>query len=147
MKTKTLKTINVLLWISQLLLSITFMWSGYMKIFKPGELPFDWVKDSADLVLFTGIIDLLAGIAIVIPTLLRVKTRLAIIAAYGIVFLMIAAIIFHISRGESRDIGFNIFILIISVFVIWGREKIARSKNQTTAIHHNNLTGCKATAH
>lgn len=124
-KSGKLKTLNVVLWVLQVLLSLMFIWSGYMKLFNPGDLPFAWIKDEAKLVVVTGVIDLLAGIAIVFPALFRMKTRLTILAAYGIVFLMIAAIIFHISRGESKDIGFNIFILFMGIFLIWGKQKIA----------------------
>lgn len=119
------KTFNIILWIAQGLLALTFVWAGFMKIFKPEYLPFAWVKDNANLVLFTGVIDLLAGIGIVLPTLLRIKTKLTIFAAYGIVALMIAASIFHISRGETEDIGFNIFMFLIAIFVVWGRQKKA----------------------
>lgn len=122
---KTSKTFNIILWIAQGLLALTFVWAGFMKIFKPEDLPFFWVKDNANLVLFTGIIDLLAGIGIVLPTLLRIKTTLTIFAAYGIIALMISASIFHISRGETKDIGFNIFMLLIAIFVAWGRQKKA----------------------
>lgn len=122
---KTSKTFNIILWIAQGLLALTFVWAGFMKIFKPEDLPFAWVKDNANLVLFTGVIDLLAGIGIVFPTLLRLKTKLTIFAAYGIIVLMIVASIFHISRGEAKDIGFNIFMLLVAVFVAWGRQKRA----------------------
>ena len=120
---KTSKTFNIILWIAQGLLALTFVWAGFMKIFKPEDLPFAWVKGNANLVLFTGVIDLLAGVGIVFPTLLNVKTKLAIFAAYGIIVLMIAASIFHISRGEAKDIGFNIFMALLAVFVAWGRQK------------------------
>ncbi len=29
--------------------------------------------------------------------------------------------IFHLVRGEAKDIGFNIFMLLLAIFVIWGR--------------------------
>lgn len=121
----TSKTFNIILWIAQGLLALIFAWAGVMKIFKPEDLPFAWVKGNANLVLFTGIIDLLAGIGIVLPTLLHIKTKLTIFAAYGIIVLMITASIFHISRGEAKDIGFNIFMLLVSLFVAWGRQKKA----------------------
>jgi uncharacterized membrane protein YphA (DoxX/SURF4 family) len=120
---KTLKTFNTILWVAQILLAVTFVWAGFMKIFKPEDLPFSWVKDNPNLVLFTGIIDLLAGIGIVLPALLRVKTKLTIFVAYGIIALMISASIFHISRGEAKDIGFNIFMLFVAILVAWGRQR------------------------
>ncbi len=119
---RTSKTMNIILWITQGLLSATFIWAGFMKIFKPEDLPFPWVKDNASLVLITGIVDLLGGLGIVLPTLLRIQPKLTIFAAYGIIVLMTAASAFHISRGEAKDIGFNIFMASLAVFVAWGRQ-------------------------
>lgn len=119
---KTSKTMNSMLWIAQVLLALTFIYSGCMKIVKPEELPFPWIKDNPSLVLITGIVDLLAGIGILFPTLLRIQLKLTIYAAYGTIVLMIAASIFHISRGESKDIGFNIFTALLAVFIVWGRQ-------------------------
>ena len=129
-KQKASKTINVILWIAQGFLALTLFSAGFMKIFTPEGLPFTWIKDNANLVLFTGVIDLLAGIGIILPSILRVKTELTIFTAYGIAILMIAAIIFHISRGEAKDIGFNLFMLFIAVFVGWGRSKWAPVTNK-----------------
>jgi uncharacterized membrane protein YphA (DoxX/SURF4 family) len=127
---KTSKIFNSILWIAQGLLALTFIWAGFMKICKPEELPFPWVKEDPHLALATGVIDLLAGIGIILPALLRVKTRLIIFAAYGIIVLMIAACVFHISRGEAKNIGFNIFMLLMAIFVVWGRQKKAPITNK-----------------
>lgn len=121
-KQKTSKTMNIILWIIQGLLAVTFIWAGVMKIFKPEDLPFPWVNDNTNLVLLTGIVDLLGGLGIVLPTLFRVQPKLTIFAAYGIIVLMIVASAFHISRGEAKDIGFNIFMALLAVFVAWGRK-------------------------
>lgn len=120
---KTSKTMNIILWIAQGLLAATFIWAGVMKLFKPEDLPFPWVQDNANLVLITGIVDLLGGLGIVLPTLLRIQPKLTIFASYGIIALMTVASIFHISRGEAKDISFNIFMLLIAIFVAWGRQK------------------------
>jgi uncharacterized membrane protein YphA (DoxX/SURF4 family) len=119
---KTSKTMNSILWIAQGLLALTFIYAGFMKIVKPEELSFPWVKDNSSLVLTTGIVDLLAGIGILFPTLLLIQPKLTIYAAYGTILLMTAAIIFHISRGEVKDIGFNIFMALLAAFIAWGRQ-------------------------
>lgn len=134
---KTSKTMNIILWITQGLLAATFIWVGFMKIFKPEDLPFAWVKDNTNLVLITGIVDLLGGLGIVLPTLLRIQTKLTIFAAYGIIVLMTVASVFHISRDEAKDIGFNIFMALLAVFVAWGRQTkapITPKKQQRTTI-------------
>ena len=117
------KTRNIILWITQGLLASILIWAGFMKILLPAKLPFSWVKDHPDLVLFTGMVDLLGGIGIILPTLLGLKPKLAIFAAYGILVLMVSASIFHISRGEAKDIGFNVFVMLMALFVSWGRIK------------------------
>ncbi len=119
---KKTKTMNIILWITQGLLTSIFIWAGFMKIFKPEDLPFPWVKDNTNLVLITGIVDLLGGLGIVLPTLFRIQPKLTIFAAYGIIVLMTVASVFHISRGEAKDIGFNIFMALLAVFVAWGRQ-------------------------
>lgn len=86
-KQKESKTTNIILWIAQAFLALTLFMTGFMKIFIPESLPFTWVKDNANLVLFTGVIDLVAGIGIVLPVLVRVKTELTVFTAYGIIIL------------------------------------------------------------
>lgn len=120
---KTSTVLNIALWIAQLLLAATFIWAGAMKIFKPEELPWAWVKENPSLVTFTGIVDLLAGFGLVLPTLFRIQPKLTVYAAYGTILLMLVAIIFHVSRGEGSQIGFNIFCILLAGFVAWGRKK------------------------
>lgn len=119
---KASKTMNIVLWITQAILAANFIWAGFMKLFKPEDLSFPWVKDNTNLVLITGIVDLLGGLGIVLPALLRIQSKLTIFSAYGIIVLMVVATVFHISRGEAKDIGFNIFIALLAVFVAWGRQ-------------------------
>lgn len=82
-----------------------------------------WALDNPGLLKFTGIIDLLGGIGIVLPAALKIQPKLTVFAAYGTIALMIAASIFHISRGEASLIGMNIFFFILAAFVVWGRTK------------------------
>lgn len=117
---------NVALWIAQGLLALTFLWAGFMKIFQPAQLPFSWAKDNTDLVFITGIVDLLCGIGIIIPALVSIRPKLTIYTAYGIIVLMVCASIFHIFRGEAKDIGFNIFMALLAAFVAWRRQTVPK---------------------
>jgi len=130
---KTSKTLNIILWITQGLLAVTFIWAAYMKIFKPEDLPFPWIKDNANLVLLTSIVDLSCGLGIVLPALFRIQPKLTIFSAYGIIVLMISASIFHILRGEAKDIGFNIFLAFLALFVAWGRQTKAPIRDKTNS--------------
>ena len=71
----------------------------------------------------TGLFDLLAALGLVLPGVLRKRPELTVYAAYGTILLMIAASVFHVSRGEASLIGINIFFLALAVFIAWGRRK------------------------
>jgi len=126
------KTMNVLLWTAQILLSVSLIWAAGLKLFQPIEqleIMWTWTGEvSPTFVRFTGVIDLLGALGVILPTLLRFKPVLTPIAAIGIVLLMISASVFHISRGEGSQIGFNIVFAGIAAFVAYGRFKLVPIK-------------------
>ncbi len=128
------KTTNILLWIVQILLGIMFTMVGIMKTFQPIEemaknLP--WVTDYALLVRFIGVSELAAGLGLILPSALRILPKLTVWAAIGLAVIMFLAIIFHIIRGEMDALPVNTILLLLFVFVAWGRSKkaIIESKN------------------
>ena len=123
------KITHILLWIAQVLLSITLIWAAFVKLTQPIEqlkTLWPWTGEvSPALVRFTGVIDLLGALGVILPALFRFKTILVPLAAIGIVLLMISAGIFHIYRGEASQIGFNMVFGLIAMFVAYGRLKLA----------------------
>lgn len=122
------KTSNILLWIAQILLSLSLIWAAYLKMVQPItqlQAMWPWTGEvSPTFVKFTGVIDLLGGLGVLLPALLKFKPMLTPIAAVGIVLLMISASIFHICRGEASQIGFNLVFGAIAAFVAYGRFKL-----------------------
>lgn len=123
------KTLNVICWIVQGLLAITLIWAGYTKLFTAKEALNEmwlWTAAHPSLVMATGIFDILGGLGIILPALLKIKPQLTTYSAIGIALLMLTAAVFHISRGEVADIGINVFVFLLAGFVIWvkGRKKI-----------------------
>jgi putative oxidoreductase len=103
--------------------------SGFMKVAQPIEqlsqmLP--WASEvPAALVRFIGISEVLGGLGLLLPALLRIKPQLTVWAALGLVAVMVFASIFHISRGEFSAIGMNLILAAVALFVAWGRAKKA----------------------
>lgn len=122
------KTIHIVLWVAQILLALILISGTYLK-FMPIEkisTTMPWTGQIPELhVRLLGFIDLVAAVGLVLPSLLRIKPQLTVKAAMGTVALMISAILFHISRGESAVIGINIFAIVLALFVAWGRLKKA----------------------
>lgn len=70
----------------------------------------------------TAALDFLGGVGVLLPAITRVRPELTHWAALGCAALMLAAIIFHTSRGEVSDTPFNYLLLALSSFVFWGRK-------------------------
>ena len=126
---KANKTINISLWVAQGLLAAMFLMAGIMKLTQPIDIlsvSVPWVTDVPQmLVRFIGFSELLGGIGLLLPAILRIRPRLTAWAAAGLAIIQILAIPFHISRGESSVIGMNIILMLVAIFIAWGRFKKA----------------------
>ncbi len=123
--TQSSRSVRISLWVAQLLLALTYIPAGAMKLLSPvaqvaANIP--WAGDVPELFLrFIGVVDLSAGLGILLPSLTRIYPRLTVAAAIGSSVLQVLALCFHASRGEFMVIPFNVFLIALSVFVAWGR--------------------------
>lgn len=122
-KFKTLIT-----WVLQILLAASLTYGGLMKLVTPvDQLAQIWPCVSqvpSQLLWGTAIVDLLGAVGIVLPKLFQIKPQLSRWTAYGILGLMLSAIIFHVVRDEVKVIGFNIFLMILTLILLklWKSE-------------------------
>lgn len=123
------KAVHITLWVAQVLLAAIFIMSGFMKASTPVEqlsAMIPWASDvPLALVRFIGTVELLGGIGLLLPSLLRIKPMLTVLASAGLAIIMFLAIPFHVSRGEAQMIGVNALFMLIALFVVWGRWKKA----------------------
>lgn len=126
---KQSKGLNIALWIVQSLLAVMFLMAGSSKLFQPiAELSkmLPWVTSvSEGLVRFIGGSELLGGLGLLLPSILRIKPNLTPLAALGLAVVMVLAAIFHINRGEYSAIGMNALLIALALFIAWGRTKKA----------------------
>ena len=121
-------TLHIALWITQAILAMLFIGTGIFKLVTPVSTLADmwpWAGEYPGMLRFTGIIDLIGGIGVILPTLTRIKPNLAALAALGCAALMLTAIVFHFSRGEGPNTLFNFVMLGLALFVFWGRKSKA----------------------
>jgi putative oxidoreductase len=127
MSTTSNKGLNIALWITQVLLAALYLMAGSTKLFQPIEeivkmLP--WVSETpAGLVRFIGLSELLGGIGLLLPAILRIQPKLTVFAAIGLTIVQVLAAGFHLSRGETAVIGMNFLLIAMAVFIAWGRTK------------------------
>ena len=132
------KALHIILWIAQVILAAMFLMSGFMKLSQPIDqlskmLP--WAAQVPEaLVRFIGVAEVLGAVGLILPSLLRIQPKLTPIAAVGLGLVMLFAVVFHISRGETGVIGMNFVLIAIAAFIAWGRSKkapIAANTNQS----------------
>jgi hypothetical protein len=58
------------------------------------------------------VLEVLGAAGLILPPLTGIAPVLAVAAAIGLVLIQIGGIATHLSRGEARLIGLNIFLLI-----------------------------------
>lgn len=133
------KVLNAALWAAQALLAIVFLVTGAGKSFLPMEKLYElipWTKDVNSLhVRLIGLSEIIGSIGLILPSLLRIKPQLTPIAAAGIAVIMLLAIIFNISIGETSKIGLNVVLFFMAVFVAWGRFKKSAISPKHNMLH------------
>lgn len=122
------KFLSPALWSAQIVLAVFLLFGAYMKLAAPAEevaRMMVWAAQYPMLKTFTGIVDLLGGLGILLPALTRIQPRLTVLAALGIIALQVLAFGFHAARGEWPATPFNLILLALAAFVFWGRSKAA----------------------
>lgn len=117
---------NVALWITAGTLAALLVISGVVKLIKSNDqlvgMGFGFAEDvGPGLVNLIGVLEVMAGIGLVLPALLDIAPVLVPVAAVGVVLLMIGAMITHIRRDEARVIAPNVALLALAAFIAWGR--------------------------
>ena len=118
---------NIILWILQIFLGLYFVAIGVMHFVIPPGLPAQmaWMYELQPwLHWVSGIAEILGGIGLILPSLTRIRPQLTVWAALGLVAVMIGAMIWHLTRGETQNIGFNILLAALLAFIAYGRYKL-----------------------
>jgi uncharacterized membrane protein YphA (DoxX/SURF4 family) len=117
---------NIALWIIQGLLAAVFLFAGGMKLVMPVE---DILKQMplplpGWFLRFTAVVELLGGIGLILPWLLRIKPGLTPLAAAGLVIVMVGAIVYTLAAGEVASVLLPLVVGILAGFVAYGRWKL-----------------------
>src|SRR5262245_44129135 len=116
---------NVALWIIQVLLALLFLFAGGLKLI----LPLDAFKGPVDLpgffMRFIGVCEVLGGLGLILPGLLKIKTRLTPLAAAGLVIIMIGAVTLTLAADTFAHAILPFVTGIAASFVAYGRWRLA----------------------
>jgi uncharacterized membrane protein YphA (DoxX/SURF4 family) len=108
--------LNIGLWVVQVLLALLFLWAGGMKLVLPLEKLAGPVHLPGLFVRFIGVAEVLGGIGLLLPGLLRIRPILTSWAAAGLVIIMAGATgLTVIGGGAGAVVPFVVGILAAAV--------------------------------
>jgi len=106
-------------------LALAFAIAGIMKVTQPVnrlETRMGWVKDVGPRgVRLIGSLEILGAIGLILPAITGIWPWLTPLAAAGLALTMVGAMITHGRRGEYSSIGANLVLLLLALFVVYGR--------------------------
>ena len=115
---------DTILWIAQVVLAFLFLLFGVTHLTRRESMrervPWMWALPR-EAMLIIGILDILGAIGLILPAVTRIQPWLTPLAALCLAVLMVFAIVFHIRRGEFRNIALNVILGLLAAFVAWGR--------------------------
>lgn len=119
---------NILLWIIQILLALLFLFAGGTKLVLPAEvlmsmgspnqvvLPVWFIK-------FIGLCEVLGGLGLIVPGILRKQEHLTSLAALGLTILMIGAVVVT-TMGDGFKMAITPLVVgLLCAFVAYARWK------------------------
>lgn len=117
---------NIFLWVLQIIMGGYFITTAFMHFTLPPDLPgpMTWMYELPIwLHYLSGSAELLGGLGLILPGLAKVQPRLTPLAAAGLVLVMSAAMIYHITQSEFQNLFMNIVLgalLAVIAYRRWG---------------------------
>lgn len=117
---------NSALWFSQALLAILFAYSGWMKSTRSaqqlvaiGQTGIEHIPTL--LIRFIGVSELIGVVGLLVPWYTQIMPILTPIAALCLGLIMLPAGVIHYRRHEKQTVLVNVAILLLCLFVAYGR--------------------------
>jgi uncharacterized membrane protein len=119
---------NRLLWVLQIVLGLYFISIGVVHLIQPEGLPanMSWMYELSTPVHVTaGVAEILGGLGLILPGLTKIRPELTVLAAAGLLVMMIAAAVWHAGREETSQIVINVINAGLLGIVAYGRWRVS----------------------
>lgn len=115
------------LWIVQVLLALLFLFGGGLKLVMPVEEMIKQMPVSlpGGFLRFIGVAELLGGLGLILPALLRIRPGLTPLAAAGLVIIMAGATAVTLLGGDVLTALMPFAVGLLAAFVAYGRWRLA----------------------
>jgi hypothetical protein len=112
------------LWIVQALLALLFLFAGVAKLVMPIEEMTRDIQLPGAFLRFIAVVEILGGLGLILPSLLRIRPGLTPLAAAGLVVIMIGATVISLKIGTVVAL-MPLVVGLLTAFVAYGRWKLA----------------------
>jgi len=116
---------NIVLWIIQVLLALLFLFSGVMKLITPIEAMTQQIHLPGLFLRFIGVCEVLGGLGLILPALLRIRPALTPLAAALLVIIMIGATVLSLQIEPRALASIPLVTGLLLAFVAYGRRQLA----------------------
>ena len=116
---------NILLWITQILLALLFLFAGVMKLILPIEEMTKQMAMPGLFLRFLGVAEVLGALGLILPGLFRIKTWLTPLAAAGLTIIVIGATVVTLKIGGGATALVPLVSALLAALVAYGRWRLA----------------------
>ena len=125
------KTRPYVLWTMQVLLALVFLFAGGMKLIIPPDVlmsmgPPNQVQLPGLFLQFIGVAEVLGGLGLILPGLLRIWAFLTPLAAAGLLIIMIGATVITLASGQVAGAAVPFVVGIMASFIAYARWREAQ---------------------
>lgn len=117
---------SVILWILQVLLGLFFIFAGVMKF----VMSVEEMNAEAPVVMpglflhFIGVCEVLGGLGLILPPLLKIKPQLTPLAAVGLAVITAGATVTVLMGPMKVAAAFPFIVCLLCLFVAYGRWRL-----------------------
>jgi uncharacterized membrane protein YphA (DoxX/SURF4 family) len=119
---------TVILWTIQILVALTFLFAGSMKLILPVELLTAQMPLPGLFLRFIGVCEVAGALGLILPGLTRIQRSLTPLAACGLVVIMIGAVVLTLASQGAAGAVVPLLVGGLAACVAYGRRSwIARA--------------------
>lgn len=121
------------LWIVQVLLALLFLFGGVAKLVLPSEALKGPVELPVLFLRFIGVCEVLGGLGLILPGLLRIRPGLTPLAAAGLVIIMIGATVVNFVGVGVAGALITVAVGLLAAFVAYSRWKVIPHRGRSAS--------------
>jgi hypothetical protein len=115
---------NTALWIAQVLLMVIFLFAGGMKLVLPVEEMTNQIPLPGLFLRFIAVCEVLGALGLILPGVLRIRPGLTLLAAAGLVIIMIGATVITLLTADFATALIPLVVGLLAAFVAYGRWRL-----------------------